>query len=673
MRPTLSLASPARSSRALAALALHSTALWLIALTLLGLALRLYRLGDVPAGMHPDEAHYALDAVAIMGGWRPVFLPANNGREPLFVYLMAWLFNWLGPTVWTARFAGAVVGTLMVPVQYLFVRRLPLPRPTQTALISAFLIAVTFWPVSQSHQALRAGLLPAEAALVFWAWWETLRETPTGTARWRAPTYAALTGILLAMALWTHLSARLLPGVMVGFAIWVAWRRRDWRPLGWLLVALALAALLVSPLALYFVQNPDMLGYRANQVSVLNPEVNKGDLVGTLLTNAWRIALMVNVRGTTSWLENLRGRPVFDPLIGLAFLVGVVYWGLAMLGRRGRDAQAASVLLLLGLLAMLAPSWLSAGAPSYGRLNGAWAVLFLMPAWGLERGMAALEAQGRSRLGKTALSATLCLSAIWSAYDFFVVYAQSPDVYDVYFGPVRETGELLASLAAREAVYVTPEVWQRSVIRFTTVQRPPGVFDPTAGLVLPPTGDPVYAFYGTEAAAAQAFAQRWSQSTRQDYSNPAGALLLVAFQMPRAAWPTPANLARLPDFGEYIRLEAYETPQGVARGKALPITLQWLALQPTPLDHNLFIRVVAANGREIGQFDGPPLGGSYPTTVWRPDERIWQTIQVPIARDAPVGAARVRLGWYDWRDGRRLPVAGATDSAVGLGTIQIGE
>ena len=99
----------------------------LIVAVLAAFALRLWRLGDAPFGFHPDEGHNALDALAIADGWRPAFLPGNNGREPMFMYLMAGLLSVAGPSIWAARLAGAFAGTLVVPAVYALVRALPGP------------------------------------------------------------------------------------------------------------------------------------------------------------------------------------------------------------------------------------------------------------------------------------------------------------------------------------------------------------------------------------------------------------------------------------------------------------------------------------------------------------------------------------------------------------------
>ncbi|MFN8482100.1 MAG: glycosyltransferase family 39 protein [Anaerolineae bacterium] len=660
--------------------ALSSRRAWTIVLALLGIialgaVLRLYRLGQVPFGMHPDEAHYALDAVAIQNGWRPIFLPANNGREPLFVYFMALLFTLLGPTLWTARFAGAVVGVLMIPAQYLFARSLPLPRPRIVGLISAALIAFTFWTVSQSHQALRAGLLPVWVALMAWAWWKTAGDTEERGVTQRGLLWSVITGLILAAAVYTHLSARLMPPILIGSALWLAWRRRTTAPLVYLAVALVLAGVLSIPLLLYFRDNPEMANLRTGEVSVLNPDVNKGNLPLTLLRNAWGILLMTNVRGTTSWLENLRGRPVFDPLMGIAFLAGVVLLVRDLLNRRGEKPQSAAVLLVLVYIFQVMPSWLSAGAPSYGRVNGAWAVLFLLPAWALERGEAWLSRRAGTRVATAAVVVLLAISGVWSMADFFGQYANAPEVYDVFFGPSMERARQIAAVAPNAATYMSPTLGNQSVIRFNNVQNEPDVFDARYGLVLPPSGDAQYLFDPADAKDADAFGKRWAGLARTELRNSRDELSLIVYHLPADRRPVIAtpSAADHPTFADNMRLINSEiAPASVAPGKTATVTLAWEARAPTETDLNLFVHVVDAAGRTVGQSDGPPLNGSLPTTDWKTGETIIQRVDVPIAKDAGGGRARVEIGWYDWRSGERLPIQGADGNSVQVGEINIG-
>ena len=62
---------------------LRSEVLALVCLTAIAALLRLWRIGEIPTGFHVDEAFNLIDAREVIAGWRPIFLPANAGREVL--------------------------------------------------------------------------------------------------------------------------------------------------------------------------------------------------------------------------------------------------------------------------------------------------------------------------------------------------------------------------------------------------------------------------------------------------------------------------------------------------------------------------------------------------------------------------------------------------------------
>lgn len=681
------------------------TLLALAAILLVGLALRAWRIGDIPFGLHTDEGHNTLDALRIIEGWRPVFLDHNNGREPLFMYLMAALMAAFGPTIAAVRLTGVVSGMLVILGQFVFTRGLPLSRPRRVALLSAAFIAFTFWPVAQARYALRAGLLPLWIALMLWAWWKVL------DGHNRAALWSTLTGIFLAAAVYTHLTGRLLPVILILSALWVLLRERRPRVLAQLALALAVALLLALPQIDYFRQHPEMLSYRADQVSAFNPEVNEGDLAGFLAENGWNLVKAPVWEADASWYHNLKRRPIFgDPLSALAFVAGAVILGWMLLGRRGRRRQTAAVLLLLTLAVTVAPSWLSVGAPNYVRLTGAWPVLFLLPALGLDRMALALARRDLPPWGpgpfwgNALIGLTLVATLASTTYDYFYRYAPRPEVYEAFNGSAVERGMLLRDVVAQGPTYVSPALWQQSVIRFLNSEQPPQSFDLRAGLVAPARNTNVrYAFDPVEHEDADAFGTRWPAAKRSDLRDSRGGLAVIVFELPSSAMDEtrphgPMGLSGFfpPNFGDrivldWIRLDGVQThssvstangktlavplwPPEIAPGKTLTVTLWSRAVAPTDGDRNFFVHLISeADGRTIGQFDGPPLDGSYTTDQWQPGEVIFQQIPITVAEDAPDGPAVVQIGWYDWRDGQRLPIAGDDDAAaeVEMATILV--
>jgi hypothetical protein len=82
----------------------------LLAIMVLGGALRFYQVGAVPPGLYQDEAYNGLDALNILAGSHPIYFPANNGREPFYMYAAAASVGEFGRTPLALRFPSAVVG-----------------------------------------------------------------------------------------------------------------------------------------------------------------------------------------------------------------------------------------------------------------------------------------------------------------------------------------------------------------------------------------------------------------------------------------------------------------------------------------------------------------------------------------------------------------------------------
>jgi 4-amino-4-deoxy-L-arabinose transferase-like glycosyltransferase len=153
---------------------------------------------------------------------------------------------------------------------------------------------------------------------------------------------------------------------------------------------------------------------------------------------------------------------------------------------------------------------------------------------------------------------------------------------------------------------------------------------------------------------------------------PVGRVLLerVKVRAPTA----PAQPAHTVDalYGERVRLRGYDLPlQIVQPGQTAPLTLHWEALGPLPADYTVFIHLVSADGAAIGQGDGPPLGGEYPTSYWAAGEFLRDEHLLNVSADAPPGRARLLVGLYDPETGQRLPLGTNPDGAVEIATLEV--
>jgi hypothetical protein len=102
------------------------------------------------------------------------------------------------------------------------------------------------------------------------------------------------------------------------------------------------------------------------------------------------------------------------------------------------------------------------------------------------------------------------------------------------------------------------------------------------------------------------------------------------------------------------------------------VSLEWRVVRPTETDENMFVHLLTADGTQWGQWDGPPLGGSYATSAMEPGERVLMEVTVPVSASAPPGELTAMVGWYDWRNMERLAVNHTADTMVEIGSTTVG-
>ncbi|MEK7277018.1 MAG: glycosyltransferase family 39 protein, partial [Chloroflexota bacterium] len=245
-----------------------------ILLTLVvGFALRFHQLGSAPHGIYHDEAYYGLDAVSVLEGARPIFFTANNGREPLYIYVLSLSLAAFGRTPFGLRLASAMIGTLTIPVTFLLGRALFNRR---VGLLAMAICAVTFWPVALSRVSFRAGALPLFLGLAIALGWLGLKR--------RNALLAILGGIAYGLAFNTYTAARATPLAFAVFmVIAVLFYRRErgensissaisarsavsisWREVIAFLIS---TIVILTPLSIYALAHPAQVFAREGQVS----------------------------------------------------------------------------------------------------------------------------------------------------------------------------------------------------------------------------------------------------------------------------------------------------------------------------------------------------------------------------------------------------------------------
>jgi hypothetical protein len=120
--------------------------------------------------------------------------------------------------------------------------------------------------------------------------------------------------------------------------------------------------------------------------------------------------------------------------------------------------------------------------------------------------------------------------------------------------------------------------------------------------------------------------------------------------------PPPPGLPAHPlgvSFAGGIGLEGYDLARA---GGALTVTLHWVATAAVPPDYTVFVHLLDASGRLVAQHDGQPAGGQFPTSFWRPGDRLADAHALSLPAALPAGTYRLEFGLYELPALRRLAV-----------------
>ncbi|GIW06997.1 MAG: hypothetical protein KatS3mg060_1802 [Dehalococcoidia bacterium] len=621
-----------------------------ILLTIVALAVRLLWLDEIPPGLFYDEAYKGLDALQMLRERSlPMFFPGNFGREPLFIWILAGAQALFGAEPIVLRTTIVVLAALTVPALYLATRELLGRLP---ALFAAAVLPFTLWHLVVSRVALRFVLLPLVECLAIWL---LARGMRTGRRR-----DFAFAGLFVAACLYTYTAARMLPLLLAVGALGALILRPKlalarWRPA---LLTPAVAILALLPLGLYFVQNPLAFGGRVDQVvagwePVVDPRFGPGD-PGTIRENPVRTALMFWVAGDQNLRTNVPGRPVFDPVLGIAFAIGI---GAALAGSR----RPAGLFTLAWLGVMLLPSALSTYAPHYARAIGA-----LPPAAALAGLGLATVAQAGARFGRAGAIAGLAValaallfSARLALADYFDVWANDLGTYRAFDTGIWELGLAMRALPSETTLYVSPIPGDHPTLAYASRRSDIRGYDGRAGIVLSPRGSAAYGVIvdvdrTTEPMLGDAYPGSSPRFIALDPGAQPWAVLTPVDGAPQIA-PRRRLDARFAVAGQLIGV----TLPDRLEGRTLDLTLYWQANGPTAQPLTVFVQLLDGTNRVVAQHDAQPLAGSYPTVRWHRDEIVVERIQLALPRDLPAGEYRLIAGLYDLATGERTGAVGA--------------
>ena len=98
-------------------------------------------------------------------------------------------------------------------------------------------------------------------------------------------------------------------------------------------------------------------------------------------------------------------------------------------------------------------------------------------------------------------------------------------------------------------------------------------------------------------------------------------------------------------------------------GDSLPLTLHWRMQQYVPIDYTVLLQLVGPDGQIAAQWDGQPVDGSLPTSLWRSEGSIVDRHMLDLPSDLSPGTYRLIAGLYDLTTLERLPMTVDGDPA----------
>lgn len=654
----------------------------MLGIILVAWAMRVVSLDTLPPGLDRDTASNGVYALhSVYDGARPFFISHMGAAQPLIVYLQAVSIAFLGANIFALRIVTAVLGTLTIPALYVLVRAFRFER--RMALVAAFGLAISFQHIYLSRLGLRAVLVPLCLVLLILFF---RRALETGRAReWM------LTGLLLGLSLYTYLAAFFFPLLLVVLGLHLAaFRRTRFRiSARSILILIAALGIVLIPLALFTLTNPDATFSRAGSVSLLqNPMYEQVGLIGIVGLKLLGEAKMFGIEWMGQY--NPLAQPLLDPFWFILMIVGVL---VAL--RHFARVEYAWAILALGV--MLLPDILGGNElyPHELRTSGILPPVFFLCASGL-------------------VTVLVRIPNMWRVYAYagavVLLAGSAVHSYDLFFNQLAREGQTslnpdynLTHVAEGEwlartspPVLVPLNEFGRQAVHFLAAARAPqlesaldgdGILQanlvPSSVQVLLPAfpdlprtegriyaNDPAafvlirdgtaYLLPPLTASATVRLQRLAKRASSQELREPQGRVAARVVTLERFADTARFESLKVDakpkaNFGGAIDLMAFQLSSERAQpGQTVELTLFWRARHAIGEDDAIFVHLLDAREDVAGNYDSIPALGVYPTWLWKPGKVVATHHVLRIPNRAKPGRYTLEIGLYDVLNGERV-------------------
>ncbi len=617
-----------------------------VAILLLAGFLRLYRLDQLPPGLHYDEAFNATQARNVLAGIeRPLYFTEDLTEEPMAIYTASVFFALFGASPFSLRLVSAFVGIVTVAALYLLARHLF--SSLSAALLSAFVLAILYWHINFSRLGMEPIFLPLVLTLGMGLFWKAFRPLRNSRlTKGRARVRFVLAGLFFALTQYTYKAALFVPMLFAAFLATEILMNRNAiaRNLRGLELFCLAAVLAFAPLGLYWAAHPSEFIERPSTVLVTPSQ---------LVNNVIQVSAMFFLRGDENPRSNLPGRAVLDPFLAIGFIVGIVVC-------LARFKRVESRLMLFWLVAMALPSVFTDFAPHFGRSIGAAPAVALVTGYGFDGVRRTFNT--RRTYAVTILLVGLAFSTLSTFRDYFDVWASRTGQFDSFDVGLFSLAQKLRAEPANETIFISPVDANHYTIQFG-LNGEARSFDGRRVLALPEPG--AAAAYGiitrddtrSLTRLGKIFPTGRVVETIYDFTAQPFAVIYRAEGPPQIAPQNRVN-ARV---GDAIALIGYDLTRNV---NEITLTVYWGSIAETREDYTVFVHLLDSSSQVISQDDARPGHGTMLIPRWRAGQVIVDEYRLVIPLNLPRGEYQIEIGMYDLASGARVRITDANGTRM---------
>jgi hypothetical protein len=375
--------------------------------------------------------------------------------------------------------------------------------------------------------------------------------------------------------------------------------------------------------------------------------------------NGFKILGMFGFSGDPLWRQNVAGRPVFDPLLAIAFYAGVL-----MALWRWRDARYGFLLLWLGSSAI--PSIVTVDAPSSIRLINALLVVTVFPALIIHNipGFSTVVPWLSTKMVYL-LALLLILTHIWwTAVGVFHIWPKNEEVQFVWQAALAETAVFLdqasetgpVALGGWSPATLDPPTMLLSMRRRDLDTRYFGSDSttvPITTLIIPKAGDESRLRITRPAIRKLAPELEAQLTTWGGVPQSKGSFVLYELSAPLQIDPRiPMNIT----FDDQLQFLGYSFSgdQENCVVQECRLLTFWQVVAPSEEVRRFFLHAIDETGDFIAQHDGLDA----PSHYWQAGDILVQAHSLNLDSTVP---KELRLGVYEPQTGRRLTLANGDD------------